>query len=80
MCYTTVGLQLTRVSVINMSLQPIYEKLVKPSHPIVDYNTRYYIQSKCLPMNPLKISCTPKQALSYLSLSPPPHQVQWSYW
>ena len=41
MCYTTAGLQLTRVSVINMSLQPIYEKLVKPSHPIVDYNTRY---------------------------------------
>ena len=44
MCYTTVGLQLTRVSVINMSLEPIYEKLVKPSHPIVDYNTRYNIQ------------------------------------
>ena len=40
MCYTTLGLQLTRVSVINMALEPIYEKLVKPSHPIVDYNTR----------------------------------------
>ena len=42
MCYTTAGLQLTRVSVINMSLQPVYENIVKPSHPIVDYNTRYY--------------------------------------
>ena len=43
MCYTTVGLQLTRVSVINMNLDPIYEKLVKPSHTIVDYNTRYCV-------------------------------------
>ena len=41
MCYTTKGLQLTRVSVVDMHLKPVYEKLVKPSHPIVDYNTRY---------------------------------------
>ena len=40
MCYTTLGLQLTRVSVIDMNFEPIYEQLVKPSHPIVDYNTR----------------------------------------
>ena len=40
MCYTTVGLQLTRVSVIDMSLKPVLEAMVKPSHPIVDYNTR----------------------------------------
>ena len=41
MCYTTAGLELTRVSVVNMSLKPIYESLVRPPHPIVDYNTRY---------------------------------------
>ena len=41
MCNTTIGLQLTRISVISMSLEPIYSKLVKPSHPIMDYNTRY---------------------------------------
>lgn len=41
MCYTTVGLQLTRVSVVDMHLEPVYETLVKPSHTIVDYNTRY---------------------------------------
>lgn len=40
MCYTTVGLQLTRVSVIDMKLDVVYESLIKPSHPIVDYNTR----------------------------------------
>lgn len=40
MCYTTAGLQLTRVSVIDIELKVIYESLVRPSHPIVDYNTR----------------------------------------
>ena len=40
MCYTTVGLELTRVSVVNVNLEPIYERLVKPGHAIVDYNTR----------------------------------------
>lgn len=41
MCYTTAGLELTRVSVIDISLKPVYEALVLPPHPIVDYNTRY---------------------------------------
>ena len=40
MCYTTVGLELTRVSVVDMSLEPVFETLVRPPHPIVDYNTR----------------------------------------
>lgn len=41
MCYTTAGLELTRVSVVDMSLKPVYESLVRPPHPIVDYNTRF---------------------------------------
>ena len=41
MCYTTVGLELTRVSVVDMTLQPVYESIVKPQHTIVDYNTRH---------------------------------------
>ena len=41
MCYTTEGLELTRVSVVDMSLKPVYENIVKPCHTIVDYNTRY---------------------------------------
>ncbi len=46
MCYTTAGLELTRVSVIDMNCKPVYEKLIKPSHTIVDYNTRYRIYCK----------------------------------
>ncbi len=41
MCYTTAGLQLTRVSVIDVDLGVVYESLVLPSHPIIDYNTRW---------------------------------------
>lgn len=41
MCYTTHGLDLTRVTVIDSKCKVIYETLVKPLHPIIDYNTRY---------------------------------------
>ncbi|XP_061728780.1 RNA exonuclease 1 homolog [Cydia pomonella] len=41
MCYTTHGLDLTRVTVINSACKVVYETLVKPLHPIIDYNTRY---------------------------------------
>ncbi|CAG9793440.1 unnamed protein product [Diatraea saccharalis] len=41
MCYTTHGLDLTRVTVINSDCKVIYETLIKPLHPIVDFNTRY---------------------------------------
>ncbi|XP_038207100.1 RNA exonuclease 1 homolog [Zerene cesonia] len=41
MCYTTQGLDLTRVTVINSACKVIYETLIKPLHPIIDYNTRY---------------------------------------
>lgn len=41
MCYTTNGLDLTRVTVINSACKVVYETLVKPLHPIIDYNTRY---------------------------------------
>ncbi|KAI9144483.1 ribonuclease H-like domain-containing protein [Paraphysoderma sedebokerense] len=41
MCYTSAGLELTRVSVIDESLQTVYDTLVKPERDILDYNTRY---------------------------------------
>ncbi|KAK3929890.1 RNA exonuclease 1-like protein [Frankliniella fusca] len=41
MCYTTGGLELTRVTVIKEDLSVAYETLVKPAHKILDYNTRY---------------------------------------
>ncbi|XP_026761411.2 RNA exonuclease 1 homolog [Galleria mellonella] len=41
MCYTTHGLDLTRVTVINSACKVVYETFIRPLHPIIDYNTRY---------------------------------------
>lgn len=41
MCYTTIGLELTRVTVINHKSEVVYEKLVKPANSILDYNTKF---------------------------------------
>ncbi|XP_069694288.1 RNA exonuclease 1 homolog [Periplaneta americana] len=41
MCYTTVGLELSRVTVIDQDMNTVYETLVKPGNPIIDYNTRF---------------------------------------
>jgi len=41
MCYTTYGLELTRVTVINFKSEVVYEKLVRPANQILDYNTKY---------------------------------------
>ena len=40
MSYTTGGCELTRVTVINADGKTVYEQLVKPDNPIIDYNTR----------------------------------------
>ncbi|XP_028619506.1 RNA exonuclease 1 homolog [Grammomys surdaster] len=41
MSYTTHGLELTRVSVVDTNLHVIYDTFVKPDNEIVDYNTRF---------------------------------------
>ena len=41
--YTTGGLELARITVINHKLEPVYEQLVKPDKPIIDPNTRLVI-------------------------------------
>lgn len=41
MSYTGRGLELTKVTVVSVDGQLVYEKLVKPDIEIVDYNTRY---------------------------------------
>ncbi|KAK2718702.1 RNA exonuclease 1 homolog [Artemia franciscana] len=41
MCYTTGGIELTRLTVIGSDCQIVYETLVMPDNPILDYNTRF---------------------------------------
>ena len=41
MCYTTRGLEITRVSVVDIHMKEVYESLIKPDAQILDYNTRW---------------------------------------
>ncbi|XP_047667895.1 uncharacterized protein zgc:152968 isoform X2 [Tachysurus fulvidraco] len=41
MCYTTQGLELVRVTVVNSNLQVVYDTFVKPTNEVIDYNTRF---------------------------------------
>ncbi|PSN57853.1 hypothetical protein C0J52_05651 [Blattella germanica] len=40
MCYTTGGVELIRVTVVDVQLNTVYESMVKPQNPILDLNTR----------------------------------------
>ncbi|XP_014672441.1 PREDICTED: RNA exonuclease 1 homolog [Priapulus caudatus] len=41
MAYTTEGIELIRVTVVESDCKPVYETLVKPDHPVIDFNTRF---------------------------------------
>lgn len=41
MCYTTKGIELTRITVIDKTGTVAYESFVKPTSQILDYNTRF---------------------------------------
>jgi len=39
-CTTINGLELTRVSIVDSKLNVLYDKLAKPTNPIINYNTK----------------------------------------
>jgi len=41
MCYTTNGMEIARLSVVGIDGRPIYDSLIQPETPIIDYNTRF---------------------------------------
>ncbi|KAF5270605.1 hypothetical protein FQA39_LY01343 [Lamprigera yunnana] len=41
MCYTVMGLELTKITVIGVDGRLVYDTFVKPENEIIDYNTRF---------------------------------------
>ncbi|XP_034396655.1 RNA exonuclease 1 homolog [Cyclopterus lumpus] len=41
MCYTIHGLELSRVTVVNSSVQVVYDTFIRPDNEVIDYNTRF---------------------------------------
>lgn len=41
MCYTVVGLELTRITVVDFDEKVVYDSFVKPQNRVIDYNTRF---------------------------------------
>jgi RNA exonuclease 1 len=40
-CYTTHRLEVIRVPQVAASGRPVYDSLIRPEHPVTDYNTRF---------------------------------------
>jgi RNA exonuclease 1 len=47
MCHTTYDLELIRICVVNHDGQVVYDQLVKPLNPILDYNTQHSGITEC---------------------------------
>ena len=40
-CYTSHGLELTRLTIVDFDLKQVVDVFVKPEREIIDYNTRF---------------------------------------
>nr|XP_057925887.1 RNA exonuclease 1 homolog isoform X2 [Doryrhamphus excisus] len=67
MCYTVHGLELSRVTVVNSSLQVVYDTFVKPRHEVIDYNTRFSGISEADMGNHTFLSEVQQTLLSFIS-------------
>ena len=41
MCYTVVGLELTRITVVDYDEKVVFDQFVKPQNRVIDYNTKF---------------------------------------
>ncbi|XP_077376903.1 uncharacterized protein LOC144018542 isoform X2 [Festucalex cinctus] len=67
MCYTIHGLELSRVTVVNSSLQVVYDTFVKPHNEVIDYNTRFSgISEEDMEGNDTSLAEVQKTLLSFI--------------
>ncbi|XP_019741088.1 putative exonuclease GOR [Hippocampus comes] len=68
MCYTIHGLELSRVTVVDSSLQVVYDAFVKPHDEVIDYNTRFSgINEEDVKANHVSLAEVQKTLLSFIS-------------
>ncbi|KAM7415774.1 hypothetical protein PAMA_018033 [Pampus argenteus] len=68
MCYTIHGLELSRVTVVNSSLQVVYDTFIRPDNEVIDYNTRFSgISEKDVKGNHTSLSEVQETLLSFIS-------------
>ncbi|KAM7391229.1 hypothetical protein PAMP_021933 [Pampus punctatissimus] len=68
MCYTIHGLELSRVTVVNSSLQVVYDTFIRPDNEVIDYNTRFSgINEKDVKDNHTSLREVQETLLSFIS-------------
>ncbi|XP_061673940.1 RNA exonuclease 1 homolog isoform X2 [Syngnathoides biaculeatus] len=68
LCYTIHGLELLRLTVVDSSLQVIFDTFVKPHNEVIDYNTRFSgISEQDVRGNHISLVEVQKTLLSFIS-------------